>query len=396
MVAALSLLAVAGHALLGQIVDVTADQAVVSAYTAALRSPIAGEVAGLDSRPGDRVVLGDGLASVRDPRAERRELVDLLARRSRLDAEIAATEATLADFEAMRRELAARGAHHAAIAKAWYAAQIAEAERLLEAVNARITRAARDLDRKERLIAAGATTAAELDAARLNHTVARQEAAAHQARIAALVTQHDGIDRGFFVEAGHNGSSYAQQRIDEIALRLTELRRVAASLRAEHAALAGPIAEAERSARQQQTVLLTAPITGQFWRRLATPGERVTAGQPVVEVVDCAGAFLLAVVSQSEGAGIRPGDRARYRMSGDTADHVGRVEALLGDATSTERGNLAAVPGAPRGGVLLRIALDGSETAASGSVCPVGRTARVVLDGRGSGLLGRAWAATRG
>ena len=350
VVVAVGLLGAGLWAVLDDHLSLSTDHAVVSAYTTKLRSPIAGTVSGLDVQPGSAVAAGARLAAVEDDRADQVRLDDLRGRHDRARAELDAGRAARAELERLGAALELRGARHREVAAAWYAAQSGEAERLLAAAQARELRARRDLERKARLAAGGFATASDLDRARAEQEVAAREAEAQERRIAALRAQAAGLREGVFVDAGHSGAAYAAQRLDEVSLRLVEVGRSVASSDAEARALAAQLREEEWRSDRLRRAELPAPASGMLWRVLAQRGERLAPGDPVVEMVDCSAAFLLAALPQDQVARVRLGGAARVRLGGETLERRGTVQAILGEALAGQDANLAALPARPAGG----------------------------------------------
>ncbi len=385
---ALGLLGAGIYAMLDDQLSLSTDHAVVSAYTIGLRSPIGGHVAGLRAAPGQLVAQGALLATVEDDRADRQRLVDLTAQRDRALAELAGAEASRDAFYAMAADLAARAGTHRQVALAWYTSQIAEAERNLAAQRARLLKDRQTLARKQQLVQAGFATRAELDAARADNDVSARTLEAMRDRLTTLRTQREGVTRGVFVESGHIGFNYAQQRADEVTMRLAELDRAILGLRAEAAAATARLAAETGRAAQLASAELPTPSGGMVWRVLAQEGERVGAGDTVAEVMDCQAAFVLAAVPQDRAGSVQLGGVARFRLAGESRDRSGRVQAVLGDASASGERNLAALPSRPagQGMALVRVALTPTE---GESACPVGRTARLVLPTGEGGFLGR-------
>jgi multidrug resistance efflux pump len=317
-------------------------------------------------------------------------LAELRAQHARAGAELAAAEETRDRLLELAGELALRGSAHQEVSGAWYASQIIEVEQRLQAGEARRRLTQLELDRKSRLQAAGFTATADLDRARLEHDLATREAQALGARQAMLRTQAEGVQRGIFVDSGQTGAAYTAQRQDEIALRLVDLGRSIASLRAEAQGSAERLATEERRAAQQRLAELPSPADGLLWRRHAQDGERVAPGDLLAEVTDCSAAFVLAAVPQDRAARIQPGAPARLRLAGERGERPGRVVAVLGESAMTREHHLAALPTRGQGSqTLLRVALP---PAPPGFPCLVGRSVRLLLPAEGGGLIGRALA----
>jgi multidrug resistance efflux pump len=390
---ALGLLGAGLYAMLDDQFSLSTETAVVSAYTVGLRSPIGGHVAGLRHAPGEEVAAGTLLAVVEDDRADQQRLIDLRALRDRARSELTAAETARETFRAVAADLTARAGTHKEVALAWYASQLAEAQRSLAGAQAKLLRDRQILDRKRQLVTSGFGTRADFEAAQGDHDVSLRTLEAQRQRIATLQTQRDGVRRGVFVESGHIGFNYAQQRQDEVTMRLADLERSIVSLRADVSAAEARLAGEQQHSAQQAMAELPSPSGGMVWRVLAQEGERVAAGDTVAEVMDCGAAFVLAVVPQDRAADVQVGGIARFRLSGESRERSGRVQAVLGEGSVASERNLAAMPARlPHGGALVRVALSPPAPGETAS-CPVGRSARLLLPTGDSSFLGRMLAA---
>jgi RND family efflux transporter MFP subunit len=82
-------------------------------------------------------------------------------------------------------------------------------------------------------------------------------------------------------------------------------------------------------ARQQLAdSVLHAPIDGAVRERLASVGEYLAAGSPVVRLVRIHPLRLRIAVPERDAAAIRVGQEVRVRLEGDSAEHAGRVARL--------------------------------------------------------------------
>lgn len=378
-------------AVLADSLTLTTEHAVVSAYTFGLRSPIGGQLSGLQADPGAEVDAGAPLGLVKNDRVYRQRLEELRSQHGRLRAEREATETQRHELRRMAEELEQRSIRHRRVAISWYGFQVAEAERVLRVAEVRLARDRVTLERRRRRLERGYSSRADYDLARADHDVAVSTAEAQRNRIAALTVQRNGAAQGLFVDTGHAGTAYSQQRRDEVLLRLADLDRAVATLTAEEGGTLARLQAEEWRVAQLASAVLAAPTGGVLWRVLANAGERVAPGDTVAEVMDCHSAFVLAAVPQDRAGEVRAGGIARFRLLGEARERSGRVQAVLaeGAAGPVDR-NLAALPPPPaRGGSLIRVTL-GSPEGSEGAECPVGRVARMVLPTRKGGLLGRA------
>jgi len=363
---------------------IATDNAVVSAYSVALRAPIEGVVGGAALRVGARVERGAVLANVNNSLVDDQRLVDLRASlgRARVQAEAIASEEQALDALGKELEFRTRAYMHANASR--LAGSISEAQNTQLALLARRDQAERSLYRRNSLAQGGFASDADLDKAQSDFTIASREVAAQQGRLDALRAQAAAVDLGVVSEPGSNDVAYSEQRADEIAIRLRDLeeqRRIAI-------AAVNELKERLESEQVRLTKLssasMVAPTSGIVWKLNATEGERVGVGDTIAQIVDCHAAFIIATVPQNRVPDIEVGGRAEYRLSGDDRNHLGRVVSVTGDATGGDH-NLAAIPFEQKGlTATLRVALDSDR-----GECPIGRTARVVIPSMGSRSLSR-------
>ncbi len=114
------------------------------------------------------------------------------------------------------------------------------------------------------------------------------------------------------------------------------------------------------------------------WRIDASNGEHVSAGDPVLEVVDCRASRLLVAIPQSRVPDVLIGGTARVRLTGEQTVRNAQVISALGDPAQGDNRKLAATPlkKSDERMATVDLLLEGSRDA---SFCAVGRTATVEL-----------------
>jgi RND family efflux transporter MFP subunit len=85
---------------------------------------------------------------------------------------------------------------------------------------------------------------------------------------------------------------------------------------------------AEAASRLLDRSRITSPLAGGVQRVLVQPGERVSAGQPLVEVINRSSLDLVASAAPPELARLAVGQRAMISGDGGTAPEIGRVHAI--------------------------------------------------------------------
>ncbi|MBI4543313.1 MAG: HlyD family efflux transporter periplasmic adaptor subunit [Gemmatimonadetes bacterium] len=250
----------------------------VEATDAQLGFQAAGRVEAVRVREGDRVRAGEELATL--------ERAELEARGAQAQAQLAAARALLAEMETGARS-----------------EEVAQAREGLRAASERSADARRDLERTERLVAAGALSQEALDKARLALEVAesQRDQAAQQAQL---------------VETGPRPERIAAQR----AL----------------------VAQAEAAVRQADAALdyavIRAPWDGVVTVRDREPGETVGAGAPVLTIMNLDDRWVRIYIREDRIGAVRLGQDAT--ITADTypgRTYRGAVAFISSEAEFTPR-----------------------------------------------------------
>lgn len=379
-----AVLAIGAYAVIADQMAIATDNAVVTAYSIALRTPIDGVIGAASLRVGDRVDRDALLAQVRNNRVDDQRLVDLREHLTQARARLEATTSMQVSLEAMRAELNERSKAYLKASAARLDGSLTEARYTLAALISRRDEAKKIFDRRSLLAQGGAGSAVDLEKAQSEFESLSSEAEAQRGRLDSLNAQIAAIDHGVVSEPGSNDVAYSRQRADEITIRLADLDHERALAAADIEETSARLTSEQARIDKLQNASMVAPSSGVVWKLGASNGERVGAGETIAQIVDCASAFIIARVPQNRVPDIVVGDEAEFRLSGDNTKHQGRVLTVTGEATGGDR-NLAAVPFEEKGPTAtVRIAMD-----PVAGECPVGRTARVLLPSNGPGLLSR-------
>lgn len=258
--------------------DVPAYVGTVEARETDVASTVPARVVRVLVDEGDEVRAGDTLAVLTTPT---------------LDAEIAQRQSRVAGSAANVRDLE-RGARDAEIDRAAAEVNVATAE---------ATRTARDLERQESLLAAGAVSQQQVDNAR---AAAQSAAGRRDAARQALRLLREG----------------------------TRAERVAAG-RAELGASRAALDAAEATASD---LVLRAPVAGTIMGRHVEPGEVIPAGTPAVTIGELHAPWVRVYVPGPRLPLVRLGGRATATLDGRPDEpFAGRVVAIDSKAQYTPR-----------------------------------------------------------
>jgi multidrug resistance efflux pump len=384
---ALALLSAGGYAVLSGQGYVTSDNAVVSAYTVSLRTPISGYVSDLRTKVGDPVAAGMVLARLTEPRVDDQRLVDLENLFARFRNNRQAYEHEKAELSRQHDALVARAGERNQSEAVYLMLQAAESERQVHLQEAAQYYARRDFKRKAALGRMADASTAEVDKSRSAAAQADMNVEAAIARHAYLLLQAEVAQKGILLESGSADVPYSSQRADELAVRLAEIDREIAYLAASEAETSARLDAEHHRLDLLRGADLVAPSPGMLWKLGASDGERLAVSDTVAEMVDCRSAFIIAAIPQDRFSDVEIGSTARVRLSGETMGRVGRVVSLTGEASLANDRNLAATPPLQRvATATARIEVAASTNSARD--CLVGRTARVLLPtSADSGLL---------
>ena len=222
---------------------------------------------------------------------------------------------------------------------------------------------------------------AEAEAARLKTLI---ESLAAQQEV--LRERLDGVPERL-TEAGLTDRRAAEAhalmpRFDDLELRTSEARASLDASLARADALESRLEDAQVAAGRLRGVVLTSPVRGILWERLAVDGEFVTEGQEIVRIVDCSSAVVTLSATESVYNRLEIGDGAQFRLGGESELLDARVTRLVGAGARSIYGSLAVAPSAPE---LRRFSVTLSVPALQDDpdfACLIGRTGRAFFETR--------------
>ena len=277
---------------------------------AAVAAKTSGRIRHITVREGDRVEAGQVLALLDDEQIRAREQQAAAAvRQAEARVKLSGHQITVLNEQLRQSELGMDQA------KADAQGRVSEAEGKLAAAGAQLAQAeaahanARwDREAMARLFQKGLV--AEQEAQRALHN---EEAQA--ALVAASRRQ---------VEAAQGSLVAAKANLMNPAIRASQMAAVQGQILVAQADIAAAEADAERAralldeARaNRQDLQVIAPFAGTVATRTAEPGEVVTAGTPIVTVVNLAEVYLRAFVPEGQIGRVRVGHPARVYLDSD-------------------------------------------------------------------------------
>lgn len=190
--------------------------------------------------------------------------------------------------------------------------------------------AVRDLERQTMLVDSGFISAGQVDAVRHRHDAAQVNqdiANAHLAR--ARANLHSLETGGFLAErSGGTDVSYTQQKLDDVRLRIAQMRAVG-----NH--------EQPRAGAVASLVSIHTPGAGLLMGPSVSPGAFVAAGDTLAHYVLCTQSFIDLLVPVMELSNYRVGESVEFRVSGEWTFYRAQVAQVFPMHTVTDRLKLA-------------------------------------------------------
>jgi HlyD family secretion protein len=126
------------------------------------------------------------------------------------------------------------------------------------------------------------------------------------------------------VEAAQGALTVAEANLKNPIIRSAEMAAVEQQMAQQEAEVAGAMARAEQARAQlreaeanREDLIVKAPFSGTIATRVAEPGEVLSAGTPVVTLVDLTKVYLRGFVAEGQIGKIKVGQPARVYLDSD-------------------------------------------------------------------------------
>jgi HlyD family secretion protein len=274
-----------------------------------------GRILDVKVREGDHVNSGDVIALLDDQQVRAREdQARASLRQAETQVRAAKDQIAVLQEELRQNQLQAEQANTDASGRVQQAeAELAAADATLAQQQAALVMAIFDKDAYTRLAATGAASERQ---AKQAVAAADQQAAA----VAAAQRQ---------VEAARGALGMARANLTNPPIRAAQVAAVQRQIVQQRAQVAGAAAENERARAQlaeassnRQDLVVRAPFAGTITTRSAEPGEVVTAGTPVVTLLDLGKVYLRGFVPEGDIGRVRVGQAARVYLDSNPTQPV--------------------------------------------------------------------------
>lgn len=320
------------------------SNAVVNAHVITLRAPVAGDVSFIFSGPDRPIAKGDVVIRLENNRVDDSQLSAMQAQQATLLEKSEAIELELLELGKLERRLKTSSAEYRRAVGNRYDALLAEAIARLSARRAIAGESAKNLQRQRTLYAKRLTTLAALDTAEKADRVAQADLDAAEQAVERIHVEKTSAAQGIYFGDGFNNVPYSQQRVDDIQLRTQALRSELRDARIRRKETERQIAVEQARLSRLTRAELQAPAAGRLWLQLATNGEYVPAGAPLLQILDTSRLFLMVSLDERHFDNITLGDLATVDLIGSGESLHGRVERIQGNESKVDESILAVAP----------------------------------------------------
>jgi multidrug resistance efflux pump len=339
----------------------TGNNAMIVARSLSVVAAIDGEVNGLPVKVGSIVAEGDLAVRIENARIDRSRLTDL-------ESQIEFYRSEISNAAVEREQLTTLLEHfekQATMYSKWLVQDLRlrrqEAHLELERAKERESLKSSASRRTTELSKKSLVSTAELERTQGEAAIAQDQVDSLRVRLSRIDLMLQSIEgRGVPREDGD--TSYWDKSVDALRARLFDNQNRSASMRAQ-------LARAESQAKEEKKRLALnfveehrAPVNGVINAIFTTEGKRVTAGAPMLEILDCAHPIAIVAIPDNRFGEFRIGQKATVRpidsdeiFSGSiqhitSGPLIGRDTTIAIQQTVTIDGNKAIVSLDERGG----------------------------------------------
>jgi len=360
---------------------VSSLEGVVTAPLVVLRAPINGKVRieeGIE--PAASARAGQALFTMIDDQVDERMLADLRARLNTMDEAEQAVLKRVADLEDLRASLQERSGLHRNATIKRLEAMISEGKAAQEGARAQLTLSRTELARVRALTAHGVQSITRLDEAEAGTRRAFFEVERLSAVIERIRAELDAAHIGMMIGDGYSDVPYSLQRMDELSIRISELRAERDTLNRTRRELTARLASEKEYLDLLRTEIVHSPANGLIWSLGVADGTRVSRGDILGEFTDCRYSYVEATLPERGFDTVHPGALVRVRLSSGTTDLPGIVRSLRGSGAAGTTARAASIERVGTGLMTVVVEINPEAMAAHpAGACQIGRSAKVLF-----------------
>lgn len=347
----------------------TSIEAVVNAPRTQIEAPTDGILGDFAVEPGRTVKTGALLFQIRRDEFSRGTEDELGVRIQTARDRVTALEEQITGLRSIRDSLQTR-------VRGFRASWVLQLEATSAAADARSQERAQNETRVLALRGANGSTQVDVERARSDALIAAAEAASAKSAL-------DAARRGIVTAQGAMDVPYSQQRVDELAVQITNLVAQFTLASSELREMERTTTSAVADSATDGTIPIRTNVDGVVWAAPFSKGAHVQKGTTLMTLIDCSQLYLDATINPHQQDKIEPGAQVRLRFAGSSQEFPGKVEYVRGGGLREDGQAVAQLTlDNRRNDSHAIIKVDQAAIGATpGNFCQVGRSAKVIFDG---------------
>ena len=365
-----------------RILTVASIKGVVNASILFVQSPIDGNVTTVGLKAGQTISKGEIIFQIRNERLDATNLSRVRSELEQSQASRDALEILVQQYGEQRKGLDSRLSGYLDANEENLTERLKEAKEQKAKVVEGEAQALRDFQRQKDLAAKGIDSKQAWEVAQLRWTQAVKERLASEAVVGRSQSGLNANVHGYLLD-GYSGAPYAQQRIDELDMRLSETKAKLAQEQKRHAALEKQVKAEESIAGTLSEATIRSPSLSLVQSVRTSKGSDVVKGTILCELVDCDNSYVEASVPEVGFDKIRLGEKATVYLYGNDRSIPGVVISVRGagaSSASNAEKSAALLNRTTPDSMIVNVSISADDLIKTfGSANQVGRTARIVL-----------------
>jgi len=355
---------------------------VVNAPILLIQSPIDGVVVSDQLAAGETVDPGAKLFVIKNDRLDTGNIDRVRSELEQAEAQIAGLHTQIDGYKQLRQSLEERLRAHLASNDSYLTLKSQEAAALLRKAEDARDQAARDNVRQQKLAGKGVDSAQSFESAQTRHQQSASEVFALQAALNRTKAELEASRQGVLLD-GYSGAPYAQQRLDEVSLRLAEAAASHEREEKRKEALQRQLTNEQETVRKLSDATILAPSLCLVQSVRVAKGSDVVKGTILCELVDCSKSYVEATVPERGFDNVHIGAPAQVYLYGNTNPIPGIILSVRGagaNNSSNPTQFAARVVKTTPDSMIVNVGISAADLIkVFGSANQVGRTARVTL-----------------
>ena len=355
---------------------------VVNAPIILIQSPVDGVVISDFLTAGDTVEMGAALFVIKNDRLDTRNIDLVRSELEQTQAQIDGLHLQIKGYSDLRQSLQERLKSHLESNESFLELKSAEAAGMLSKTQETKEQTSRDLARQKGLAGKGVDSAQAYESAQTKYKETASEVAALEAALSRTKAELEANKKGVLLD-GYSGAPYAQQRLDEVSLRIAETEASHEREEKRKLALERQLAHEEETVRKLSDAKILAPSLSLVQSVRVAKGSDVVKGTVLCELVDCAKSYVEATVPEKIFDSVCVGQNAKVYLYGNANPIPGKVISVRGagaNNTSNPAMFAAGIIKTTPDSMIVNVGISAADLIkVFGSANQVGRTARITL-----------------